>query len=110
MAVVIYYFDKETEYSVWLSKNRETGLVVNNLKGSDIHNLTVGFPSQKDGGLRLHRATCGFLHRQIDIDNGTRTKTYGKLCGFDMQSLIRKCENKTGKQPNECWRCMGQPR
>ena len=106
MSSITYFFDKEAEYGVWLSKHAATGLVVSNLKGANIQNLKVGFPSQNVGGLRLHRATCGFLHRQVDIENETRTKSYGKLCGLDKQALIRECENKTGKQPIECWRCM----
>ena len=109
MSLITYFFDKEAEHETWLLKHGASGLVIGNLKGADIHNLKVGFPSQKDGGLRLHRATCSYLHRQIDIENGTRTKSYGKLCGLDQQALIRECENKTGKQPTECWHCLRRP-
>ena len=108
MAAVIYFFDQEAEYGVWLEENFSKGLVVSNLKGENIHYLRAGFPSKDDaGGLRLHRASCGFLRRRPDVESGTRTKTYGKLCGLDRIALIKVCKDSTRKQPIEC-RCMGR--
>ena len=108
MVAVIYFFDQEAEYVTWLDENPAKGLVISNLKGENIHYLRVGFPSKEAGGLRLHRATCGYLHRRPDVDSGSRTKTYGKLCGLDKHALIKECEGRTRNRPIEC-RCMGRP-
>ena len=109
MSLITYFFDKEAEHETWLLKHGASGLVIGNLKGAEFTISKLAFRLPKGWGLEASQGTCSYLHRQIDIENGTRTKSMGSFCGHLIASLDSRVRNKDGKQPTECWHCLRRP-
>ncbi len=98
MLGIVYFYDQEAEYETWLNENRKTGLVINNLRGEIPKPWK---PNEKDGGLKLHKASCTELNSPRHA--GARTIPYGKLCGIDEQVLLEDCERRSGGyRPKRC--------
>lgn len=101
MAAPKYYFEEKSDelaYEEWL--NRNTGFVVNGFKDKN------GEKIDSVQNFKIHKLPCYTLKRSID--EGKRTKPYGKLCHIDENILIEDCRQRTnGKyKPVPCKICL----